>query len=113
MPSGLQSKRPVAQTTEVEPYTEEDRVRMSRRAVAYNAAIAEKAAQYVLGELSPDERDEFEALLDQSDELRAHVQELEDGDHFNDLVALAPVMLCSVFGQELGYRVEVAARGQI
>lgn len=47
--------------------------------MANSDSIAEKSAQYVLGELSPDERDEFEALLDQSDELRAHVQELEDG----------------------------------
>ncbi len=41
-----QSKRPVARTTEVEPYTQDDRERMSRRASTYNATIADKAAQY-------------------------------------------------------------------
>jgi lysophospholipase L1-like esterase len=41
-----QSKRPVAFTTEVEPYTQEDRDRMSRRAVRYNEIITEKAKEY-------------------------------------------------------------------
>lgn len=41
-----QSKRPVARTTEVEPYTQDDRDRMSRRVNAYNEVIAEKATQY-------------------------------------------------------------------
>ena len=41
-----QSKRPVARTTEIEPYTQEDRDRMSSRVAAYNAAIREQAARY-------------------------------------------------------------------
>jgi lysophospholipase L1-like esterase len=41
-----QAKRPVAFTADVEPYTQEDRDRMSRRAVAYNEVIAGKAAEH-------------------------------------------------------------------
>jgi lysophospholipase L1-like esterase len=41
-----QSKRPVARTTEIEPYTQDDRDRMSRRAMAYNEVIAQKAREY-------------------------------------------------------------------
>jgi hypothetical protein len=42
-------------------------------------SIADKATGYVFGELPPDERAEFEAMLGQSPELRAHVRELEEG----------------------------------
>jgi lysophospholipase L1-like esterase len=41
-----QSKRPVAFTIEVEPYTQEDRDRMSRRAVRYNEILAQKAEEH-------------------------------------------------------------------
>jgi lysophospholipase L1-like esterase len=41
-----QSKRPVASTTEVEPYTQEDRDRMSRRVVAYNEVISQMAKEH-------------------------------------------------------------------
>jgi lysophospholipase L1-like esterase len=41
-----QSRRPVASTNEIEPYTQADRDRMSRRAVAYNEVIALKASEY-------------------------------------------------------------------
>jgi hypothetical protein len=42
-------------------------------------SIADKATQYVFGELSPGERQEFETLLEQLPELRAHVRELQEG----------------------------------
>jgi hypothetical protein len=42
-------------------------------------SIADKACEYVFGELPPEQREEFEAMLDQSPELRAHVRELEEG----------------------------------
>lgn len=41
-----QSKRPVASTAEIEPYTQDDRDRMSRRASAYNDVITRKAEEY-------------------------------------------------------------------
>ena len=41
-----QSKRPVASTSEIEPYTQEDRDRMSRQVVAYNEVITQKAREY-------------------------------------------------------------------
>lgn len=41
--------------------------------------IADEAARYVLGQLSTDEQREFETRLGQSAELRALVQELEEG----------------------------------
>jgi anti-sigma-K factor RskA len=40
---------------------------------------ADEAARYVLGQLNPKARHEFEVLLTQSAELRALVQELEEG----------------------------------
>jgi hypothetical protein len=42
-------------------------------------SITDKATDYVLDELPPAERDEFETLLEQSPELRAHVRDLEEG----------------------------------
>lgn len=41
-----QSKRPVASTSEIEPYTQEDRERMSRRAIAYNSVVERKAGEF-------------------------------------------------------------------
>src|SRR3954465_2468455 len=41
-------------------------------------SIADKTTEYVFGELTRAEREEFEAALDQSPELRAHVRELEE-----------------------------------
>ena len=41
-----QSQRPVARTTEIEPYTQADRDRMARRAATYNRAIAAAAEHY-------------------------------------------------------------------
>lgn len=41
-----QAKRPVASTADIQPFTQDDRDRMSRRAKAYNEVMARKAEEY-------------------------------------------------------------------